>query len=53
MAFVNERISEEDIEKYGLAQLQQHYSRLAQDWYSVRTGLDGRDTWIVDRERFG
>jgi hypothetical protein len=29
MAFVFETVPQEDIEKYGLAELYQHYSRLA------------------------
>ncbi len=51
MAFINELVSREDIEKYGLAELHQHYSRLAGNNNAARRGLDGKDTWIVDRER--
>lgn len=51
MAFINELVSKEDIEKYGLAELHQHYSELAQNGYALRTGLDGNQSWMVDRER--
>jgi len=51
MAFVFETVPQEDIEKYGLAELHRHYSELAQDGYSIRTGLDGEKPWMVDRER--
>ena len=50
MAFVNEWISQEDIEKYGLIELK--------DSYLKKDGRDGYKEymklyWCVDRERFG
>ena len=50
MAFVNELVSQEDIEKYGLAELHEHYTKLA-DPYGDYEGLIGKESWIVDRER--
>jgi len=50
MAFVNEYATQEDIEKYGLAELHEHYTKLA-DRGGYYEGLDGKDPWIVDRER--
>jgi len=51
MAFVNELVPKEDIEKYGLDELYRHYSRLAGNSNAARWGLDGNQSWIVDRER--
>jgi len=51
MAFVKEDISQEDIEKYGIRELHQHYSRLAKDRYALRNGLMDEKPWMVDRER--
>lgn len=51
MAFIFETVPQEDIEKYGLAELHQHYSKLAKNWYGVRTGLKNGYPWMVDRER--
>jgi len=51
MAFINELVPQEDIKKYGLDELHQHYSKLAGDRYGVRTGLKNGYPWMVDRER--
>jgi len=51
MAFVNELVPKEDIEKYGLDELYRHYSRLAGDSNAARWGMNGLDSWIVDRDR--
>ncbi len=51
MGFVNEYVSEKDIEKYGIRELHQHYSRLAKDRYALREGLMDEKPWMVDRER--
>ncbi len=51
MAFIKEYISQEDIEKYGIRELHQHYSRLAKDRYSLKKGLMDEEPWMVDRER--
>jgi hypothetical protein len=51
MAFINELVPKEDIEKYGLDELYLHYSRLAGDSNAARWGMIGLDSWIVDREK--
>ncbi len=51
MAFIKEYISQEDIEKYGIRELHQHYSRLAKDRYALRNGLMDEKPWMVDRKR--
>lgn len=51
MAFIFETVPQEDIEKYGLAELHRHYSELAKNWYGVRTGLKNGYPWMVDRGR--
>jgi hypothetical protein len=50
MAFINEVVSQKDIEKYGLAELHEHYTKLANP-YGFYDGLDSWQSWLVDREK--
>ncbi len=50
MAFVNEYVSKEDIEKYGLDELYKKYSKIANNYNAVRNGLHNKSEWMVDRE---
>lgn len=42
MAFVNEYVSDEDVKKYGLEEINRRYSKV---------DIPGRYSWTVDRER--
>lgn len=42
MAFVNEYVSDEDVKKYGLEEINRRYSKI---------DIPGRFSWTVDRER--
>ncbi len=50
MAFVNEWISQEDIEKYGLVALCAEYSKDDSKYTAVKNPKDEID-WTIDRER--
>ncbi|HFS85193.1 MAG TPA: hypothetical protein ENK72_01080, partial [Epsilonproteobacteria bacterium] len=51
MAFVNEYVSQEDIEKYGLDELHRRCSRKADNYKTARDGLHDRSQWMIDREK--
>ncbi len=50
MAFISEPVSQEDIEKYGLAELHEHYTKLA-DPHGYYEGMYDGHPWIVDRDK--
>ena len=50
MAFVNERVSEEDIQKYGLDELKREYFPSDCEWINGRPPAF-RHAWTIDRER--
>jgi len=47
MAFVNEYVSQEDIEKYGLDKLYKKYMEITRHKPTIKSDLN----WIIDRER--
>jgi len=51
MAFVNEYVSQEDIKKYGLAELHRRCSHKANNYNAARDGLHDKSQWTIDRER--
>jgi len=51
MAFVNEYVSQEDIEKYGLDELHRRCSHKADNYNAAHDGLHDRSQWMIDRER--
>lgn len=54
MAFVNELIPQEDIEKYGLVALCAKYSKDDSKYVGVKNPNSDRGIdWTIDRERFG
>ena len=50
MAFVNEFVSEEDIQRFGLDELMRHFNPLSLGWSKGRPEAF-RHTWTIDRER--
>ena len=53
MAFINEYISKEDIEKYGLRDLIHRYKKYSDRWkrYTAVPDLDRKPYWAIDRDR--
>nr|WP_320048347.1 hypothetical protein [uncultured Desulfuromonas sp.] len=51
MAFVNEYVSQKDVEKYGLEELHKTCSRKADNYRAARDGLHDKRQWMIDREK--